>query len=148
VFGRGALRRAVVMRLGFFAIAALAFLSGCQRPKWDTPVDGFRSFQLALKRGDAKAAWDAISKESRGRIEAKLKAVALASGGVIPEGEAAAMALATGLKSEPLGDVTLKEASGDAAVVLVKVKDTPREQHMVREDGKWRLDLLPLLPES
>jgi hypothetical protein len=134
------------MRLGIIAVAVLG-LSSCQRPKWDTPVDAFRSFQLSLKKGDARAAWDSLSRDSRGRIEARLKAVAQASGGVIPE-EAAAMALATGLKAEPVGEVTLKETAGDSAVVLVKLKDAEREQRMVREDGKWRLDLLPLLPET
>ena len=142
------LRSRVVMRLCFIVVAVAALCTGCQRPKWDTPVDGFRSFQLALKHGDARSAWEAISRDSRGRIESKLKAVSKASGGVVPEGEAAAMALATGLKSEPMGEVSLKEATGDRAVVLVKVKDSQREQLMVREDGKWRLDLLPLLPES
>lgn len=134
------------MRLGLIAIAVLA-LSGCQRARWDTPVEAFRSFQLSLKKGDARAAWEALSRDSRGRIESRLKAVARASGGVVPE-EAAAMALATGLKAEPVGEVSLKESSGDTAVVVVKLKDQAREQRMVREDGKWRLDLLPLLPET
>ena len=135
------------MRLGLIAVAALA-LASCQRPKWDTPVDAFKSFHAALKRGDAKTAWDGISRDSRGRIESKLKLVSKASGGVVPETETAVMALGTGLKTEPVGEVTLKESSGDAAVVLVKIKDAQREQRMVREDGKWRLDLLPLLPET
>jgi RecA/RadA recombinase len=56
------------------------------------------------------------------------------------------MALATGLRGDPIAEVTLKESSGDTAVVVVKVKDVEREQKMVREDGKWRLDLLALLP--
>jgi hypothetical protein len=134
------------MRLGLIAVVVLA-AAGCQRPRWDTPVDAFRTFQISLKKGDAKAAWDGLSRDSRGRIEARLKSVAAASGGVVPE-EAAAMALATGLKGDPIADVTLKESSGDTAVVVVKLKDVEREQKMVREDGKWRLDLLPVLPET
>lgn len=132
------------MRLGLIAVVVL-IASGCQRQRWDTPVEAFRAFQISLKKGDAKSAWDGLSRDSRGRIEARLKAVAAASGGVVPE-EAAAMALATGLKSDPIGDVTLKESSGDTAVVVVKLKDVEREQKMVREDGKWRLDLLAVLP--
>jgi hypothetical protein len=140
------LRRKPVMRSWLIALAVVA-LASCQRPRWDTPVDAFRAFQFSLKKGDARSAWDGLSRDSRGRIEARLKAVAAASGGVVPE-EPAAMALATGLKSEPMGEVTLKETSGDTATVVVKQKDVSREQRMVREDGKWRLDLLPLLPET
>jgi Domain of unknown function (DUF4878) len=132
------------MRLGLIAVVVLVS-TGCQRQRWDTPVEAFRAFQLSLKKGDAKSAWDGLSRDSRGRIEARLKAVAAASGGVVPE-EAAAMALATGLRGDPIAEVTLKESSGDTAVVVVKVKDVEREQKMVREDGKWRLDLLALLP--
>ena len=134
------------MRLGvlFFLVAAVG---GCQRPKWDTPVDAFRTFQASLKRGDGKAAWEGLSRDTRGRIEARLRAVAKASGGAVPE-DAASAALATGLKTEPVGEVSLKETSGDTAVLRVQVKDQTREQRMVREEGKWRLDLLPLMPES
>jgi hypothetical protein len=135
------------MRLGIIAVAVLA-LASCQRPKWDTPVDAFKSFQGALKRGDAKTAWEAISRDSRGRIESRLREVSQASGGVVPENETAMMALGTGIKTDPVGEVSLKESNGDVAVVLVKIKDAQREQRMVREDGKWRLDLLPLLPET
>lgn len=134
------------MRLGLILVAICA-LAGCQRPKWDTPVDAFRTFQAALKRGDGKAAWEALSRDSRGRIEARMKEVAAASGGVVPE-DAAAAALATGFKLEPADEVTLKESTADTAVLKVKVKSVEREQRMVREEGKWRLDLLPLLPET
>lgn len=134
------------MRLGFVFVAVCA-LGGCQRPKWDTPVEAFRSFQASLKRGDGKAAWEALSRDSRGRLEARMREVAAASGGVVPE-DAAGAALASGFKFEPADEVTVKEQRDDTAVLRVKAKSGEREQRMVREEGKWRLDLLNVLPET
>jgi hypothetical protein len=93
-------------------LVPLLFLSlGCNRPRWDKPDEAYRSFASAVRRGEVKIAWEALSADTRKAAEARSKEMAQASGGSVKD-EPMLMFFASGYKPLPQGDVKVAKEEG------------------------------------
>jgi hypothetical protein len=123
-------------------IVTLLALSGCNRPRWDRPDEAYKSFSSALRRGEVKTAWEALSADTRKAMEARSKVVAEASGGSVKD-EPMLMFFASGYKPLPQGDMKVAKEEGQSAVVEVTIADggATQSQRMVKEGDRWAVDL-------
>lgn len=128
------------------AAAGLALaLTGCPSPV-DDPAEAYRLFSQAALTGDEAAAWERISEGSRARLTAAARAVAAAEGRPAPA-DGRTLLLAHGLGSASrLASATVKSTEGDTAIVVaIDASGGRREVPMRREQGGWRVDLVPML---
>ncbi|MEW6430558.1 MAG: hypothetical protein AB1730_03525 [Myxococcota bacterium] len=122
------------------AIVALLTLSACEKPAAATPEAAYNAFAVALRRGDTKAAYAALSKSTRALVEARSKTLSEASQGMVKD-EPALMLFQSGTRPGPLGEVKVVEQSADRAVLEV----SGTRVTMVKEDGgRWVVDLSDL----
>lgn len=125
-----------------YAIVALVALGGCNRPRWDKPDEAYRAFSSAVRKGEVKTAWDALSTETRKAMEARSKQVSEASGGSVKD-EPMLMFFASGYKPLPQGDLKVAKEEGQSAVVEVSIADggATQSQRMIKEGDRWAVDL-------
>jgi len=128
------------MRLPALALAVLLGLGACAKPPPATPEAAYQAFALALRRGDTKTAYAALSKGTRDAVEARSKELVAASQGLLKD-EPALMLFQSGTRPAPLGEVKVVETS-DAAAVL-EVGGT-RVKMIKDESGRWVIDLTDL----
>jgi hypothetical protein len=123
-------------------VAALLMLSGCSRPRWDKPDEAYRAFSSAVRRGEYKTAWDALSAKTRKKMEERAKAVSQASGGSVKD-EPMLMFFASGYKPLPQGELKVAKEEGQSAVVEVTIADggVTQSQKMIKEGARWAVDL-------
>jgi hypothetical protein len=127
------------MRPATLALAALLGLA-CEKPAAATPEAAYQRFALALRRGDTKTAYDALSKATREAVEARAKEISDASKGVV-KNEPALMLFQSGTRPGPPGEVKVVEQTGDRAVLEV----SGTRVKMLKEDGgRWVVDLADL----
>lgn len=123
-------------------IVTLLALGGCSRPRWDKPDDAYRSFASAVRKGEYKTAWDALSAETRKKMEERAKAVSQASGGSVKD-EPMLMFFASGYKPLPQGELKVAKEEGQSAVVEITIADggVTQSQKMIKEGDRWAVDL-------
>ena len=122
-------------------------LAGCRADRSDNPADAYRLFSSALKRSDVNGAWDSLSVETRALLEQKSKAVSAASKGAIKD-EPKMLTFVSGVKIQPIGEVTVRSIEGAVAVLEVKDPGGKREQKMVKAGNRWYVDLTDSLKEG
>ena len=128
----------MVMRvLGVVLLLALA--AGCRREPPNSPEAAYRGFIEALQKGNTRKAWGSLSAATRQKVEERSKAIAEASKGVVrdePE-----LLLFQGTRPGPLGEVTQVSADETSALLRVASASGPREVKLVKDSGKWLIDL-------
>ena len=128
----------MVMRIvGVVFLVAMAV--GCRREPPDSPEAAYRGFIEAVQKGNTHKAWTALSSETRKKVEERSKAIAEASKGVVrdePE-----LLLFQGTRPGPLGEVTQLKADETSAVLAVASASGSREVKLVKDSGKWLIDL-------
>ncbi len=126
---RGALLAAVVV------VAAV----GCRREAPDSPEGAYRGFIEALQRGNARKAWSMLSPGTREQVQARARAIAETSRGVVRD-EPESL-LFQGTRPGPLGEVTQVSADEQRATLRVASASGTREVKLVKNSGKWLIDL-------
>ncbi len=128
----------LVMRL---VVVALSFaLGACARAPSDSPEAAYRAFAEALRRGDGRTAYAALSSATRERVEARTRAVSEASQGLV-KNDPALVFFQSGTRPGPLGELTRVSADDAQAVLEVAGASGPQEVKLVRESGRWLVDL-------
>lgn len=118
----------------------VVFFVGCKPKAIDTPEAAYRAYSAALKRGDAKTAWASLSTKTQNAAEARAKQVEAASGGMV-KAEADRILFASGVKPVEPGEVKVLETAEAGSTLEVKAGEQVWRETMVREDGRWRVDL-------
>jgi len=127
-----------------FASLALAALlaSGCARD--ESPEGSYRALARAVADRDAEAAWSLLSAGSQRWLEGQARRAAAAAPGVVPANARALLLGDAALGARPPAAVSLASSSGDRAVLRVEPASGPaREVHVVREGGRWKVELPP-----
>ena len=117
----------------------MALAAGCRREPANSPEAAYRGFILALQKGNTHQAWGALSAATRQKVEERSKAIAEASKGVVrdePE-----LLLFQGTRPGPLGEVTQVSANETSALLRVASASGSREVKLVKDSGKWLIDL-------
>ncbi len=131
------MRRPLAALLG---AAAVALAPACHGR--EAPDDAFRAFTAAVIAHRADDAWSRLTKESQEAMTAAAaKVAALSPKGSVPTdpkqllfGEDVGLA-------QPVDEIKVEDEKGAAATLEVVTGPSHHEVHMVREDGRWKLDL-------
>lgn len=125
-------------------VVAVAVSSGCRKPETaDHPVDAYLAFTRLAER-DPKTAFDALSKQTREQLSARSKELSAASAGAIVDDPAWIFFSRPG-RVPAIEDVKVVEESAELATLEVKSASQVDRIRMVREDNKWRVDLMDRL---
>ncbi|MDP1822971.1 MAG: hypothetical protein Q8L48_07010 [Archangium sp.] len=129
------------MRFAWFAGLGVlvAVAAGCRREPANSPEAAYRGFIEALQKGNTRKAWGSLSSATRQKVEERSKAIAEASKGVVrdePE-----LLLFQGTRPGPLGEVTQVKVDETSALLQVASSSGPREVKLVKDSGKWLIDL-------
>ena len=136
-----------LFRGGLLVVAAASALAGCNRPRFDNPLDAYRSIARAVQKGEANVAWGALSEGSRNILEQRARAISADSGGAVGE-DARMLFFGSGVQPPMAQELALVSQEGDVALLSVKPEEGPaREVRMVREAGGWKLDVSQLLKD-
>jgi hypothetical protein len=138
------------MRLGWVLLHLLLLfgMNACDRREARAPEElGYRVFADAVRRGDSAAAWANLSQETQALMNAKAKAISEASKGVV-KNEPALMMFQSGIRPPPLGDVKMIESDGGAAMLEGSATGEAQRIRMVREGGRWVVDLSDIFREA
>ena len=119
---------------------AVTLPAGCNRPRFDTPTDAYRSFHRHAQKGELAQAYEALSTPTREALAARAKAVAAASGGSV-KNDPVALFFSNVSRPADVSEVTLASEQGDAATLSVLSSGERRTVRMVRESSGWRVDL-------
>lgn len=126
------------MRAGLLLVV-LVMIPGCRRPAVDSPEAAYRTFVTALQRSDSKTAWKLLTPGTREKATALSKAISEASKGVVrdePE-----ILLFQSSRPPTAGDITQVRADETTAVLKVSSAGGEREVKLVKDAGKWQIDL-------
>ncbi len=113
--------------------------AACRREPATSPEGVYRGFVDALQRGNGKKAWSALSKQTQQKVQQRSKAIAEASKGVVrdePE-----VLLFQGSRPGPIGEVTQLRTDETTAVLQVASATGTREVKLVKDAGRWFIDL-------
>src|SRR5687768_6442285 len=94
-------------------------LAGCNRPRFGTPQDAYRSFHRLVQKGELKEAWGALSKPTQDVLTQKAQTVSEASGGSVKP-EPLALFFANVPPPPDVTEVSLVREEGNEATVLVR----------------------------
>ena len=121
-------------------VLLLVMAAGCRREApTNSPEAAYRGFIEALQKGNTRKAWASLSAPTRHKVEERSKAIAEASKGVVrdePE-----LLLFQGTRPGPLGEVTQVKVDDTSALLQVASAGGPREVKLVKDSGKWLIDL-------
>ncbi len=132
------------MRAGVL-LSLLLVLPGCRRPAADSPEAAYRTFATALQRADTRRAWALLSPATKENVTARAKAISAASQGVVRDEPEALLFQAS--RPGPLGEVTQVKADDTSAVLKVATAGGEREVKLVKESGRWLIDLSDTLED-
>lgn len=126
--------------MGRVAITLWLLLGACAREPAGSPEAAYRAFAEALRRGDGRTAYAALTPATKAKIEARSKEVSQASGGLVKD-DPALIFFQSGTPPGPIGQV--KRVSGDDAVAVLEVAGAqgPQRVKLVHETGRWLVDL-------
>ena len=102
-------------------------------------MEAVRDLSLALQKGDAATAWSLLSSRTQKEADA-IAAQARSSAGDAGPQSGRAMLFASALPGAPVEARVVSEA-GDSAEVQAMTDGGPRVYRVVREGGRWRVDL-------
>ena len=126
------------MRLGVVLMFMLAV--ACRRePSTATPELTYRTVTDALQKGQARQAWNLLSATTRERVTAKSKQLSEASQGLVrdePE-----TLLFQGSRPGVISEITQVRADETTATLEVKSAGGTHEVKLVKDSGKWLVDL-------
>jgi hypothetical protein len=130
-----------VMRAAVFALVlGLGLLPGCRRePSAATPELAYRTFAEALQRGQARAAWGLLSEKTKERVKAKSKELSELSKGAITDQPE--VLLFQGSRPGAVSSITQLSADETTATLQVVTATGTTEVKLVRDSGKWFVDL-------
>ncbi len=133
------------MGMRIVGVVLLVFVAaGCRREAPNSPEAAYRGFIEALQKGNTRKAWASLSPETRRKVEERSKAISEASKGVVrdePE-----LLLFQGTRPGPLGEVTQVKTDDSSAVLRVASTSGSREVKLVKDSGKWLVDLSDSIP--
>lgn len=99
------------------------------------PVEAVQELSAALQRGDTATAWSLLTVGTQKRADELAAAARAAAGDAGPE-SGRQMLFTSALPAGKI-DARLVEQKGDVA----RVSASSREYRVVREDGRWRVEL-------
>ena len=104
------------------------------------PAEAIQEFAAALQKGDAAAAWALLSTKSQAQADAAAAPARTFAGDAGPE-NGRQMLFQSALPGRPV-EARIVSQSGDAAEVqTAEDGGVSRSWHVVREGGRWRVDL-------
>ena len=123
---------------GLLLVAMLCF-GACARAKPGTPEGAYLAFATALQRSDARTAWSLLTQSTRDVVKQKSKAISEASKGAVRD-EPEVLLFAAGRAGAP-GEIKVVSADDARAVLKVTGAGGEREVTLVKDSGKWLIDL-------
>ncbi len=134
------------MRPGWLLL--LLAICACDRRELRAPEEvGYRAFAEAVRRSDAPTAWGAVSLKTKSLMEARANAISEASKGGV-KSDPALMMFQSGTHGPALEGVKVLESDGGVAVLEVNAAGETHRIHMVRESGRWVVDLSDIFREA
>ncbi len=125
-----------------FLPIALALLGGAASCHGETPDDAFRGFVAAILAHRQDDAWAHLSAASQAAMKAaRDNAAALAPKGTVPDDPKALLFGEDVGLARPIDKIEVVSQSGSRARLSVEAGGEKHEVQMVREDGRWKLDL-------
>lgn len=127
-------------------VVCLVVVTGCRPEPVTSPEGVYRGFIEALQRGNGRKAWGALSKSTQQKVEARSKAIAAASKGVVrdePE-----LLLFQGSRPATIETVAQVSADENSAVLRVTSGGGTREVKLLKDSGRWVIDLSDTLEGS
>lgn len=118
---------------------ALPLLFSCQAAD-ASPDKAFRTFVARLQQGDVDGAWDLLSKGSQDELSAIVHQKSKESGGAIPD-DPKRVILGDATLARPIDAIEVQSRSDDRATLLVRSGEESQPVQMVREGGRWKVDL-------
>ncbi|MHB8417058.1 MAG: hypothetical protein ACYDCL_03215 [Myxococcales bacterium] len=119
---------------------ALGPLGGCRGG--EQPDDAFRAFVLAVAAHQEDLAWGRLSKESQvAMTAARDRAAAEAPKGTVPSDPRDLLFGDDVGLARPLDDIQVASRSGAEAHLVVTTAGVKHDVKMVRENGRWTVDL-------
>ncbi|MHB1846858.1 MAG: hypothetical protein ACYCWW_18715 [Deltaproteobacteria bacterium] len=123
-----------------FALGAVLAPTACHAN--ESPDDAFRLFTAAVLSHQPDAAWARLSKESQEAMTAATARVAaLSPKGTIPKDPKALLFGEDVGLAQPIEKIDVLEKRDDLARLDVTAGGARHEVFMVREGGRWKLDL-------
>lgn len=122
-------------------LAAFALLlPGCER---ELPPDAtYRALVRAMADGDEEGAWRLLASPTRARLEERARIAAAAAPGVVAPDARALVAGDARRATRPPSVITIVRSDASRAVLRVEAPgEAPRDVQLLREDGRWRVDL-------
>lgn len=120
--------------------ALVLLLSGCER---ELPPDAtYRALVRAVADGDEEGAWRLLASSTRTRLEERARTAAAAAPGVVVPSARALVAGDARRAVRPPSVITTVRSDASRTVLHVEAPgQAPREVLLLREDGRWRVDL-------
>lgn len=120
-------------------LVAMLTLAGCARARPGTPESAYLAFVTALQRSDARAAWALLTPSTRDVVAQRSKAISEASKGAVRD-EPEVLLFAAGRATAP-GELKVVSANDERAVLKVTSAGGEREVTLVKNSGRWLIDL-------
>lgn len=128
------------MRWPALAVLLAFALGGCSRDLG--PEASYRALARAVAERDADKAWSLLSSGSQKRLDALAREAAARAPGVVPASGRQLLLGDASLASRKIASLELVDSSGDRALLRVAAEGLPpREVQLVREGGRWRVEL-------
>jgi hypothetical protein len=130
---------------GLAFVVSVVMLAACERSsaKPVTPEATYRQFAEALRGHDPKLAWEHLSPSTKAAAEARVKAVAAASGGLVRD-EPMLVVFQSGVLPEPnIGEISTVTKEDNTVVLEVGVPTHRQQVTLVKDpvSGAWSVDL-------
>lgn len=123
-------------------IAALAIaLSPVACHSREAPDDAFRAFTLAVLAHQKDLAWEHLSRESQVAMTAALGDATSAAPGMVPKDPKDLLFGGDVGLARPIDKIVIEDQGPAEAHLSVETAGSNHRVRMVREGGRWRLDL-------
>lgn len=127
-------------------VCLVAVVTGCRPEPATTPEGVYRGFIEALQRGNGRKAWASLSKPTQQKVAARSKAIAAASKGVVSDEPE--LLLFQGSRPATIEAIEQLRADEQAAVLRVTSGGGTREVKLLKDSGRWVIDLADTLEGS